>query len=88
LPEQIFRKSIGRLLGRGAAGTRAGAVTLQDSSEQAEKVVLAGNIGKFSLLLRQCGKALSLQGSGMRMMILSCISRLAETEKCPLRHRS
>jgi hypothetical protein len=32
--------------------------------------VLAGNIGKFSLPLRQCGKGLFLQGGGMTMMIL------------------
>lgn len=30
----------------------------------------AGNIGRFSLLLRQCGKALFLQADGMREMIL------------------
>lgn len=43
---------------------------MQDSSEQAEKVVLTGNIAKFSLPLPRCGKPLSLQGGGMRTMIL------------------
>ena len=36
-----------------SVATVAKAVTLQVTPEQAQKVVLAGNIGKFSLVLRQ-----------------------------------
>ena len=39
----------------------AKAVTLPVTSEQAQKMVLVGNTGKFSLVLRQPGKGLSLQ---------------------------
>jgi pilus assembly protein CpaB len=41
--------------------TVAKAVTLQVTPEQAQKVVLARNIGKYSLVLRQLGEGLSLQ---------------------------
>ena len=34
---------------------------LQVTPEQARKVVLAGNIGRFSLMFRQPGEGLSLQ---------------------------
>ena len=42
--------------------TVAKAVTLQVSPEQAQKVLLAGNIGKLSLILRQPGEARTAQG--------------------------
>jgi hypothetical protein len=41
--------------------TGAEAVTLRLPPEQARKVVLARNIGKYSLVLRQLGEGLSLQ---------------------------
>jgi pilus assembly protein CpaB len=37
------------------------AATPAVTPEQAQKVVLAGNIGKFSLVLRRPGEGLSLQ---------------------------
>jgi pilus assembly protein CpaB len=40
-----------------AVATVAKAVTLQVSPEQAQKILLAGNIGKLSLVLRQPGEA-------------------------------
>lgn len=39
---------------------------MQDSSERAEKVVLAGNIRRFSLVLPRRGKPLFLQRDGRR----------------------
>jgi pilus assembly protein CpaB len=45
-----------------AVATVAKAVTLQVTPEQAQKVLLAGNIGKLSLVLRQPGEARSAQG--------------------------
>ncbi len=45
-----------------AVATVAKAVTLQVSPEQAQKVLLAGNIGKLSLVLRQPGEARLAQG--------------------------
>jgi pilus assembly protein CpaB len=41
--------------------TVAKAATLPVTPEQAQKVVLARNIGKYSLVLRQPGEGLSLQ---------------------------
>jgi Flp pilus assembly protein CpaB len=41
--------------------TVAKAVTPQVTPEQAQKVVLVGNIAKFSLVLREPGEGLSLQ---------------------------
>jgi pilus assembly protein CpaB len=40
-----------------AVATVAKAVTLQVSPQQAQKLLLAGNIGKLSLILRQAGEA-------------------------------
>jgi pilus assembly protein CpaB len=40
-----------------AVATVAKAVTLQVTPEQAQKILLAGNIGKLSLVLRQAGEA-------------------------------
>jgi pilus assembly protein CpaB len=40
-----------------AVATVAKAVTLQVSPEQAQKILLAGNIGKLSLVLRQAGES-------------------------------
>jgi pilus assembly protein CpaB len=45
-----------------AVATVAKAVTLQVSPEQAQKILLAGNIGKLSLVLRQPGEARLAQG--------------------------
>src|SRR5260370_568292 len=45
-----------------AVATVAKAVTLQVSPAQAQKVLLAGNIGKLSLVLRQPGEARLAQG--------------------------
>src|SRR6185437_15438992 len=42
------------------AATVAKAVTLQVTPEQAQKILLAGNIGKLSLVLRQPGEARSV----------------------------
>src|SRR5205823_1648179 len=39
-----------------AIATVAKAVTLQVSPQQAQKILLAGNIGKLSLVLRQAGE--------------------------------
>ncbi len=44
-----------------AVATVAKAVTLQVSPEQAQKILLAGNIGKLSLVLRQPGEARSAE---------------------------
>ena len=44
-----------------SVATVAKAVTLQITPEQAQKVVLVGNIGEFSLVLRQPGEDRSLQ---------------------------
>jgi pilus assembly protein CpaB len=45
-----------------AVATVAKAVTLQVSPQQAQKILLAGNIGKLSLVLRQPGEARLAQG--------------------------
>ena len=57
--------------------------------EQAQKVVLVGNIGKFSLVLRQPGEGLSLQIRRMTDDDLWCrISAGRRPQKCPLWGRS
>ncbi|MBR0750863.1 hypothetical protein JQ604_01620 [Bradyrhizobium jicamae] len=56
-----------------APGGAAGMLMLQDSSRQVDQVVLAGNIAKLSLALRQTGDGRALQGCGAKEMILSVI---------------
>jgi len=60
--------------------TVAKAVTLQVTPEQAQKVVLAGNTGKFSLVLRQPGEGCSLQTGRMTDDDLDAIGRRETTK--------
>ncbi|MDI3559122.1 hypothetical protein [Bradyrhizobium sp. Arg816] len=61
---------------------RVGALMLQNMSSQVERVVLARNIEKLSLTLRQSSERLALQGRGTKEMILILIRGRLRAGKC------